>query len=284
MGLPIDKDIYIETLSEEDSSGMNQSHFHDYYEIFYLLEGKRRYFINHTLYDVLPHELILVNKGDVHLSKPLDDPAQPATGNKYARFLITFSDDFLDSLGSAFDRDFMMKIFNQKKIRIPETMQNSFSMLLHKMHNRIGNDDEYSQYICKLTMIELLVTLNNISEKNVHTLMDNLTVYEDRIQEVCHYICNYYNEPITLEQMAKIAYMSPTYFSKKFKRVTGFGLKEYLNNIRIRMATNLLMETQYSITEIAAYCGYNDSNYFGDVFKKIVGVSPIKYRKEHYID
>lgn len=208
---------------------------------------------------------------------------QKSPRNKYARFLITFSDNFLDSLGSAFDRDFIMKAFSIKKIHIPDNMQNSFSILLNKMQNKINNEDEYSKYICKLTLIEILVTLNNLSEKNVHPLLDNLTVYEDRIQEVCHYICNYYNEPITLEQMAKIAYMSPTYFSKKFKRVTGFGLKEYLNNIRIKMATNMLVETQYSITEIAAYCGYNDSNYFGDVFKKIVGVSPIKYRKEHYM-
>ena len=285
MALPVDKDIYIESLSEERSCGMNQSHIHDYYEIFYLLEGKRRYFINHTLYDVLPHDIILVNKADVHLSQPATpSPEQKLPGNKYARFLITFSDDFLDSLGSAFDRNFIMKAFNEKKLHIPDNMQNSFSMLLNKMQNKINNEDEYSKYICKLTLIEILVTLNNLSEKNVHPLLDSLTVYEDRIQEVCHYICNYYNEPITLEQMAKIAYMSPTYFSKKFKRVTGFGLKEYLNNIRIKMATNMLMETQYSITEIAAYCGYNDSNYFGDVFKKIVGVSPIKYRKEHYMD
>lgn len=274
--LPDGKKFYIETLNETSSRGMTQSHFHDFYEIYYLLEGERRYFINHTIYDVVPFDVILVSKGDVHLS-------QSPEPSKYARCLITFSDEFLDGLGPEFDKDFLLKIFDNKKLHIPESMQNSFNMLLHRAESKINNDDIYSEYSVKINILELLVTLNKLASKSTYPLIDNLSVYEDRIQNVCHYICNYYNEPITLDQMARIAYMSPTYFSKKFKRVTGFGFKEYLNNIRIKMATNMLIETQYSITEIAAYCGYHDSNYFGDVFKKIVGVSPNKYRKDHYI-
>lgn len=277
MSLPEGKNLWVESLSETDAAGMSQSHFHDYYEIYYLLEGKRRYFINHTLYDITANDITLVNKGDIHLAQS----STPA--GKYARCLITFSDQFLNNLGSEFDKDFLIKIFDIKKIHIPESMQNTFNMLLHKAETKIKQDNIYSQYIAKLNILELLVNINKFSTKNNTPLMDDLTVYEDRIQEVCRYICNYYNKPISLNEMAKIAYMSPTYFSKKFKRVTGFGFNEYLNNVRIKMATSLLMETQSSITEIATFCGYQDSNYFGDVFKKIIGISPNKYRKEHYI-
>lgn len=277
MSLPTGKELFIETLTETSSRGMSQSHFHEYYEIYYLLEGSRRYFINHTLYDVSPYDIILVNKGDIHLAQPKEQ------NSRHVRCLITFSDSLLNSLDSAFDKDFLLRVFETKQLHIPESMQNSFNMLLHRAENKINNDDVYSQYTATLNFLEILVTLNKLSTKNPYPSLDSLTVYEDRIQNVCHYICNYYNEQITLEKMAKVAFMSPTYFSKKFKRVTGFGFKEYLNNIRIKMATNLLMETQYSITEIAAYCGYHDSNYFGDVFKKIVGISPNRYRREHYI-
>lgn len=277
MALPADKNLWIETLSETSSKGMRISHFHDYYEIYYLLEGQRRYFINHDLYDVAPHDIILVNKGDIHLAQSVGQ------NEKYVRYLITFSDAFLNGLGSEFNKDFLLSVFSNKKIHVPETMQNAFNMLLHKAETKIHQQDTYSQYIAKLNVIEMLVNLNKFSTKNTYPLIDDLSVYENSIQEVCRYICNYYNKPISLDQMAKIAYMSPTYFSKKFKRVTGFGFNEYLNNVRIKMATNLLMETQLSITEIATFCGYQDSNYFGDVFKKIIGISPNKYRKEHYI-
>ena len=277
MGLPVDRDFFVETLSEEHSVGMASSHIHEYYEIFYLLEGQRRFFINHTLYDVMPYDVILVKKGDVHLTQCVRE------NQKYARHLITFSEAFLDSLSGAFDKTLLMQVFDAKKVHIPETLHNSFNMLLHKALGKVNQNDTFSQYITKLCIIELLINLNKCTTNSASPLLDSINVYEERIQEVCRYMFNYYNQPITLEKMAKIAYMSPTYFSKKFKAVTGFGFREYLNYIRIKMATDLLMETQYSIAEVAAYCGYHDSNYFGEVFRRIVGSSPNKYRKEHYI-
>lgn len=277
--LPEGKNMWVGTVTETASTGMNQSHLHDYYEIYYLLEGQRRYFVNHTLYDVIPHDIIFVNKGDIHLSQRIGTPT------KYARTLLTFSDNFLDGLGKEFDKDFLLKIFDNKnrKTHVPEAMQNTFNRMLTKLEAKLKQNDIYAQYTAKLNFIELLVNINKFATTNTNPLLDDLTEYEDRIQEACRYMCNYYNRPITLNQMAKIAYMSPTYFSKKFKAVTGFGFNEYLNNVRIKMATNLLMETQSTITEIATFCGYQDSNYFGDVFKKIIGISPNKYRKEHYI-
>lgn len=277
MALPEGRTFWINKVSETESQGMPQSHFHNYYEIYYLIDGKRRFFVNHSLYDVMPNDIMLINKGDIHQTMTAKET------KKHVRYLITFSDQFLDGLGNEFDKNFFLSIFKNKKTHLHESAQNSFLTLLYKIDSNIGQNDIYSQYIAKLGIIELLVNINKLVDKSASPLLDNLTVYEDRIQDACRYICNYYNQPISLNQMAKIAYMSPTYFSKKFKRVTGIGFNEYLNNVRIKMAANMLIETKDSITEIASYCGYQDSNYFGDVFKKIVGVSPNKYRKEHFL-
>ena len=275
--LPENRDYFVERIVTDTGEGMTKSHMHEYYEIFYLLDGHRRYILNHTLLDVMPHDVIFVNKGDVHLSQPVDQDL------RYARYLITFNDAFLDSLGSAFNKDDLTKVFLHKKLHLSDSQHNKFNNILNKAENNINNPNVYAQYIEKADIIRFLVGLNQIAEQSTSPTAEEITVYEERIQEVCRYMFNFYNQQITLEQMAKLAYMSPTYFSKRFKTVTGFGFREYLNNIRIRMATELLMETQYSITEIAAYCGYHDSNYFGDVFKRIVGSSPNKYRKEHYM-
>jgi YesN/AraC family two-component response regulator len=106
-----------------------------------------------------------------------------------------------------------------------------------------------------------------------------LMVYEEAIEEAAEYIYNHYTSQITLKEVAGRIHMSPAYFSRKFKAVTGFGYKEYLTNIRIREAVGLLLNTAKSITDIAVECGFGDGNYFGDAFKKIKGVSPRVFRR-----
>ena len=82
-----------------------------------------------------------------------------------------------------------------------------------------------------------------------------------------------------LDEIAHQFNLSRSYLSKKFKSSTGFGFKEYMINIRIKKACELLLGTDKTITEIAFECGFNDSNYFGDAFRRVKGVSPHKYRK-----
>ena len=93
------------------------------------------------------------------------------------------------------------------------------------------------------------------------------------------YIYNNFRKPLTLEEVSSVASLSPTYFSKKFKLITGMGFKEYLNYVRLKHAQTALLTTNSSITDIALEYGFNDSNYFKDLFKKVYGKSPREYRK-----
>ena len=99
------------------------------------------------------------------------------------------------------------------------------------------------------------------------------------IQKAANYIFNHYDKPISLSGISDMLHLNRSYFSKKFKQTTGIGFKEYLTSIRIKHAEMLLLESDMSVTEIALSCGFTDSNYFGDVFRHVNGVSPLAYRK-----
>ena len=73
--------------------------------------------------------------------------------------------------------------------------------------------------------------------------------------------------------------MSKSHFCRKFKFVTGLRYSEYVTNVRITNSEKLLRETNLPITEISERCGFNDSNYFASVFKRLKGITPYKYAK-----
>ena len=92
------------------------------------------------------------------------------------------------------------------------------------------------------------------------------------------YIKNNFNKDISLDDVSRAANISPYYFSKIFKEGTGENFIEYLTNIRIDKAKELLSTTELSMKEICSMCGYSDPNYFSRSFKKNVGVTPTEYK------
>lgn len=89
----------------------------------------------------------------------------------------------------------------------------------------------------------------------------------------------HFSEPITLEQIAAQAEMSPRYFCRFFQEMTHRSPVEYLNYYRIEQAGDRLLHSALSVTEIAYSCGFNDLSYFIRVFKKQKGVTPKQYEE-----
>ncbi|WP_349945452.1 response regulator [Lacrimispora sp. BS-2] len=94
-----------------------------------------------------------------------------------------------------------------------------------------------------------------------------------------HYIEENKGLHIKLEELAKNAGFSYTYFSYLFKKETGKTLTEYIQMVRIETAKKLLVEKERSVSEIAELVGYSDIKFFTKQFKKALGVSPNEYRK-----
>lgn len=92
------------------------------------------------------------------------------------------------------------------------------------------------------------------------------------------YIKNNFNKDISLDDVSRVVNISPYYFSKIFKEGTGENFIEYLTNIRMEKAKELLSTTEYSMKEICGMAGYSDPNYFSRSFKKNVGVTPTEFK------
>ena len=158
------------------------------------------------------------------------------------------------------------------------------SFILHKLpdsvFSRSGFDQESSQVINEPSMRQLFSGICNLIQKHMQQY------FSQKSQETSHmvraareYIKNHYAEPIRLEDAARAATYHPNYFSGVFKQETGMNFSEYLTEVRIDAAKELLRNTRMSIRAVAEQVGYKDEKHFSKSFKKTVGVSPKDYRK-----
>ena len=90
------------------------------------------------------------------------------------------------------------------------------------------------------------------------------------VNHTIYYLETHHDEEITLEQLAEMLYVTPTYLSKTFKAATGVGPINYLIQIRLNHAKELLKNDSLSVKEVAKTVGYEDAYHFSKLFKNIM--------------
>lgn len=117
--------------------------------------------------------------------------------------------------------------------------------------------------------------MNQISEDINHK-----NTYPIRIAQ--EYVASNYNQQIRLEDVAAKVCLSPVYFSNLFKKETGYNFSSYITEYRLKIAKDLLKNSNKNISEIAYAVGYSDIRYFSKLFKKVTGVKPTDYRRIYF--
>jgi AraC family transcriptional regulator, transcriptional activator for feuABC-ybbA operon len=157
------------------------------------------------------------------------------------------------------------------------TIKNSSGVVLlleeiNSLSKRRGATTAYKQ---KIVFQELLLTL--IQDFHAQTISRDT---RQMIEETIDYISHHYNQAITLSELAKLAGLSKSHYSRLFKKNVGYSPIEYLTHLRIDRAKEFLAHSDILIKEVSQHVGYEDELYFSRIFKKIVGVSPTQFSDE----
>ncbi len=242
---------------------MPTAHFHEYHELYFLISGTARYFINGKIFTLSAGDIVFVPKGVFHQTDYQDD-------KKIERAVIVFNEDFLGEASIPY----IQKLSEFKHSRIPKANIHSFHSIIRKLELEASSHDSDFENMERLYMYQLLILILRYREKPRQI---NLNQIQRLVQNAAKYINENYSQELTLEIMAKKYSINAEHFSRTFKKTTGVGFCEYLNIARITAAQDLLATTTMQISDIATKCGYSDSAYFIQVFKKIHGMTPKKY-------
>jgi YesN/AraC family two-component response regulator len=110
---------------------------------------------------------------------------------------------------------------------------------------------------------------------------DNTAHTSGYVNQCEDYIRKHYREKIYLQDIADSLGLSPTYLSRRFSKDTGECVQDYINRIRVYHASNLLLYSDRTLSEIAFYVGFPNQSYFGKIFKKFRNMSPKAYQDRY---
>lgn len=151
-------------------------------------------------------------------------------------------------------------------IIIPKEFENEMNAIFDSLFDINNIFDEYIYYHKIIKLLSVMAT-----EKK-RKIPNNLL-------QALDFIKSYYTSSITIKDISEYVHLSESYLFSLFKKEMGISPIAYLNNYRLSIAANELLNTQKSITEIADSVGINDPVYFNKLFRKTYQLSPSKYRK-----
>lgn len=254
---------------KDDSPKEYEYHYHDFHKLIWFISGEVEYHIEGKSYKLEPHDILLVNRGEIH--KPF-----VTAGTEYERYVFYISPDFLDEHSEGedtLDLCFRMALKEQGNvIRLsPSESRTLFETV--KLLDRAGKEKLYaSRMYCRILFLKLLIELNRCCISNPE-VFHKMARYDKKVVEIIHYINENLASDLTIETLSDKFFLSKYHMMRKFKEETGYSMHQYILEKRILAARNLILEGS-AATVASVECGFKDYSTFSRAYKKLLGRLP----------
>ena len=270
-----DENFYITKITEPKAA-LNP-HRHGYYQIYYLLSGRLVHHLEDTEAVMSEGELFILPPDVMHYIE--------ARGDNLSFYAASFMPEYLSEMQktSKLAADFLYYLKTASvgkilpKFSIPTEDALLVGELFRRMNNEFTSGQDGSGEIIK-ACLSVLVTLFARTYFKQNDALYSEQLYR-AVEHSVEYIKVHYDEPLTLEEMARRSAMSKTSFCRIFKELTGSPFKDYLNEYRIRKAASLILSGE-KITAAASQVGFEYFSTFYRNFKKVMGISAKEYGKD----
>ncbi len=249
-------------------------HRHDFVELVVILEGRGIHYNEQDAYEVMTGDCFVVSEAhgyrdtkDLRLANILFYPLRLGLPLRQARKIPGYHAFF------ALEPQYRRQHRFRSCLRLTPEKLSVVSALVDRMADELTRRTSGYEFIATALLMDLIGSLSRAYTQTADAEVQPLL----NLGGVLSHLEQHYMEPTTLNDLAHLAHLSRRQLHRAFRSVTGCSPMDYLIQLRIRRACELLRLRQLNVTEISLRVGFNDSNYFSRQFRRIMNCSPRTY-------
>lgn len=236
------------------------ANWHENIELLYFTVGLGQINCNSVVYDVKKGDLIVVNSNLLHSAR---------TTSHLEYYCLIVDSTFLAANGISVEEIEFDTFVRSEAV----------SSLYKQVVEELLSESPYRVAGARARILELVVHLARNHSASTSPKAKNRTATDENIKLAIGYIKSHFAQRLTLDEIADEVNLSKYYFAREFKKTTSMTVVAYINEIRCRNARSMLLSKKYSISEVAAKCGFENNSYFSKTFKSVMGCLPSEIAK-----
>jgi AraC-like DNA-binding protein len=266
-------DLFLEYIETSKKNDMQTNHYHDTYELFFVVKGVRYIFLDGVCHVLNPGDIILIKPYQTHYMQSL-------SSDFYARYVLNFAPDYLDEMLKPAEKQRFLEVLQNDILHLTPEQSGELAEVFERLRKYYNRHDAVAEKLKQNYCLELLLLCRDYYTRQERTQMPELSAApRQEILDAIAYINAHYAEKIDLETIASQIHLSKYYFCRIFREMTGATVLEYLTNVRLTRAGRLLVESSLAIQEIAQKTGFASLVHFSRTYRNAYGVSPSDTRR-----
>jgi AraC-like DNA-binding protein/quercetin dioxygenase-like cupin family protein len=262
-------------------------HRHEYMQINYVCQGKGIHFINKQEFKIIKGDIFVIPPYVPHYIKASENSSIQIFEFEFVPEFVNQNFESIENIKAFFDFAYIEPfLVDENKVKPRLNLVGKIQIEVENLLNEVLS--EYMErtpgylLVIKSLLLKLLVMVGReftreIENSESRSIFDR---HRDSIFGAIQYIYEHFDENLNVEEVAKKFMLSQSYFSYLFKSITSKTFTEYVNDIRISKAMELLRNTDKRVLEICYETGFRNVNHFNRLFRQKTGVSPLSYRKQ----
>ena len=271
--------VIVKTIERfHDTSWSMEPNLHEYFEMVYIKKGHAVFEISGQPVSIGPNDIIIIKPRQFHKFS-----VKSEQGCEFIVLNFKFENKMKEEYSEVSLHDFLNFVSNKESgpfISLKVSQKNEIITLLNRILRERQNEDIGSEFLNHLLVLELFVLISRALKMEWESsIQDKSPKLKELIHISVKYIHNNFERDISLGDIARFVFLSPSYFTRAFKEEMGISPISYLLKVRIERAKELLGDTELKISDIALNVGFSNQQRFNEIFKKYTHMTPLQYRK-----